>query len=308
MVERHAALRRRAGSATRSTGRPPTASPTGGWFLDDAEIGLPFLERVRASGTRVVAVHKGLGGPIPAASVAAASPRDIGPAAVAFPDLAFLVYHSGYERDPEGEEGPFDPVAERRRPPGREPRRRRCRPRRQRLRGARQHLVPDAAATDRGRARARQAAVAVGPDASSGAPTRSGTGHPAADRRVPHVQDPERMQEEFGYPPLTAETKAKILGVNARAVYGITARRRPARAADRIGWWCCARGSPPRSPRRLRPDRPSGAWVTRQHAVGEAVLAAPGLRQVEPELVVGLLRHAVEEGESLFPQRRRRAR
>ncbi len=44
---------------------------------------------------------------------------------------------------------------------------------------------------------------------------------------------PTRMQEEFGYPPLTVETKAKILGVNARAVYGITdddvarAARRP---------------------------------------------------------------------------------
>ena len=51
---------------------------------------------------------------------------------------------------------------------------------------------------------------------------------------------PTRMQEEFGYPPLTVETKAKILGVNARSVYGITdddvAR---ARAADRnraTGW------------------------------------------------------------------------
>jgi len=33
---------------------------------------------------------------------------------------------------------------------------------------------------------------------------------------------PERMQADFGYPALTADTKAKILGVNARAVYGIT--------------------------------------------------------------------------------------
>jgi hypothetical protein len=33
---------------------------------------------------------------------------------------------------------------------------------------------------------------------------------------------PERMQDEFGYPALTVETKAKILGTNARAVYGIT--------------------------------------------------------------------------------------
>ncbi|MDQ1381233.1 MAG: uncharacterized protein QOJ71_1952, partial [Actinomycetota bacterium] len=62
-------------------GPPTKASPTGGWFLDDEEVGFPFLERVRALGPRIVATHKGLGGPIPAASVAAASPRDIGPAA-----------------------------------------------------------------------------------------------------------------------------------------------------------------------------------------------------------------------------------
>ena len=83
-------------------GPPTKASPTGGWFLDDDEIGLPFLERVDALGPRVVAAHKGLGGPIPEQSVDAASPRDIGPAAAAFPDIRFVVYHSGYERDPDG--------------------------------------------------------------------------------------------------------------------------------------------------------------------------------------------------------------
>ena len=33
---------------------------------------------------------------------------------------------------------------------------------------------------------------------------------------------PERMQAAFGYPALTVETKARILGTNARSVYGIT--------------------------------------------------------------------------------------
>src|SRR4029077_16764599 len=47
-------------------------------------------------------------GPSPEQSLAAASPRDIGPAAAAFPDIAFVVYHSGYERDPDGTEGPYD--------------------------------------------------------------------------------------------------------------------------------------------------------------------------------------------------------
>ena len=89
-------------------GPPTAASPTGGWFLDDEEVGFPFLERVRALGPRLVATHKGLGGPIPDASVAAASPRDIGPAASAFTDIDFVVYHSGYERNPDGQEGPYD--------------------------------------------------------------------------------------------------------------------------------------------------------------------------------------------------------
>ena len=86
-------------------GPPTKASPGGGWFLDDDEIGMPFLGRVDALGPRVVAAHKGLGGPIPEQSVAAASPRDIGPAATAFPGIKFVVYHSGYERDPDGREG-----------------------------------------------------------------------------------------------------------------------------------------------------------------------------------------------------------
>ena len=32
---------------------------------------------------------------------------------------------------------------------------------------------------------------------------------------------PERMQDEFGYPPLTAEVKDRILSTNAAEPYGI---------------------------------------------------------------------------------------
>jgi predicted TIM-barrel fold metal-dependent hydrolase len=48
---------------------------------------------------------------------------------------------------------------------------------------------------------------------------------------------PARMQEEFGYPPLTTDTKAKILGVNARAVYGITDEHLARATADRDRSW-----------------------------------------------------------------------
>ena len=63
-----------------------------GWFLDDEATGVPFLEQVRASGVRRVCAHKGISDLVPTGS-----PRDVGPAAAAFPDLEFLIYHSGYE-------------------------------------------------------------------------------------------------------------------------------------------------------------------------------------------------------------------
>ena len=83
-----------------------THSPSG-WFLDDHDPGAPaigqrFLDACRSTGVPTIAVHKGLSGGNPYAS-----PVDIGPAAVANPDLRFLVYHSGYET--EYTEGPYNP-------------------------------------------------------------------------------------------------------------------------------------------------------------------------------------------------------
>ncbi len=72
-----------------------THAPGPGWsFMDDTgQAFLSTVEEIAATGgTRIVAVHKGISGGDPAAS-----PVDIGPAAVAHPDLRFVVYHSGYE-------------------------------------------------------------------------------------------------------------------------------------------------------------------------------------------------------------------
>jgi len=79
-----------------------------GWFLDDHEpsapvVGQAFIDRARDTGVPIIAVHKGL------ASSPFASPVDIGPAAAANPDVAFLVYHSGYQTGVA--EGPYDPAA-----------------------------------------------------------------------------------------------------------------------------------------------------------------------------------------------------
>jgi len=63
-----------------------------GWFLDDEKIAYPMLERVRKSGVRRFCVHKGL----PLGPVADYNhPRDLIKAAKDFPEIDFLVYHSG---------------------------------------------------------------------------------------------------------------------------------------------------------------------------------------------------------------------
>ena len=63
-----------------------------GWFLDDEKIAYPMLESARKTGVRRFCVHKGL----PLGPVADYNhPRDLVKAAKDFPDIDFLVYHSG---------------------------------------------------------------------------------------------------------------------------------------------------------------------------------------------------------------------
>jgi len=205
-------------------GPPTSAAPGGGWFLDDDEVGAPFLDRVRALGPRIVATHKGLGGPTPEASVATASPRDIGPAAAAFPDIAFVVYHSGYERDPTTEEGPYDAGAP--------------------ARGV-DRLVRSLEEAHVGTGanvyaelgttwflmlrRPVEAAHVLGKLLRALGPDRVvwgtdsvwyGSPQPLIDA-FRAFEIPERMCERHGYPALTADVKERILSRNARELYQI---------------------------------------------------------------------------------------
>lgn len=63
-----------------------------GWFVDDEKVAYPMLEKARALGIKRFCVHKGLPlGPIADYN----HPRDLIKAAKDFPDIDFLVYHSG---------------------------------------------------------------------------------------------------------------------------------------------------------------------------------------------------------------------
>lgn len=204
-----------------------------GWQLDDDEFGMPFLEEARRVGVPLVCAHKGLSG-----LVDAGSPRDVGPAAKAFPDIKFLVYHSGYE--PGMAEGPYTEETS--------------------------HLgvnrllksMKDAGLT-RGSnvyaelgttwfctlARPEDAAhtlgklllhlgednVVWGTDSIWYGPTQ-----PVLDSFWA-FQIPDSMCEEFGYPKLTPEIKRKIVSANPARVYGIDLDQLAVAAAtDDLSW------------------------------------------------------------------------
>jgi Predicted metal-dependent hydrolase of the TIM-barrel fold len=221
MVEWSSGLRPSAWKVYTLAGPPTAASPTGGWFLDDTEIGTPFLERVQAVGPRIVCAHKGLGGPIPDASVAAASPRDIGPAAAAFPDLTFVVYHSGYERNPDGEERAFNAID----PSGVDRLIASCA---QYGIGAHGNVYAELGSTwFLILRRPVEAAHVLGKLLAHFGPERIlwgtdstwyGSPQPLIDA-FRAFTIPERMQEEFGYPALTDSVKDRILGANAARIY-----------------------------------------------------------------------------------------
>lgn len=72
----------------------PGGGVTGFW-LDDPEVGIPFIERGREVGVKVFCCHKGL--PLPGFDNNYGDPKDIGVVAARYPDTTFVVYHSAYQ-------------------------------------------------------------------------------------------------------------------------------------------------------------------------------------------------------------------
>jgi predicted TIM-barrel fold metal-dependent hydrolase len=64
------------------------------WFLDDEKVAYPFWEKTRALGIKNCCVHKGL--PLSAFNEKACRPLDVEKAAKDWPDLNFILYHSGF--------------------------------------------------------------------------------------------------------------------------------------------------------------------------------------------------------------------
>jgi predicted TIM-barrel fold metal-dependent hydrolase len=79
-------------------------SGKGFWMTDD--VGVAFVDKAQKLGVRNICIHKGLDfGP---RSYEHSTCRDIGPIARQFPDMNFLIYHSGFVSSKA--EGPYDPA------------------------------------------------------------------------------------------------------------------------------------------------------------------------------------------------------
>jgi uncharacterized protein len=191
-----------------------------GWFLDGSDgsdIGPRFIRTAADLGVPVIAVHKGFSG-----GSRFAAPTDVGPAARDNRDVTFTIYHSGFES--EGAEGPYDDATK-----------------------------------DRGvnRLITSLRAAGIGPGenvmAELGSTWRALMGRPdeaahVLGKLLVHVGEDNilwgtdsiwygspqdqiqafrafeitpSLQEQHGYPALTAAIKAKILGLNAARVYGV---------------------------------------------------------------------------------------
>jgi predicted TIM-barrel fold metal-dependent hydrolase len=76
-----------------------------GFFLSDEDTGIPYIEKARELGVRNICIHKGI--PFGRESYEHSLCDDIGVVAKRYPDVNFLIYHSGYV--PGQPEGPYDP-------------------------------------------------------------------------------------------------------------------------------------------------------------------------------------------------------
>lgn len=207
-----------------------THSPAGaGFWLDDRDptrpqVGEDYIRTVAEIGPPIIAVHKGFG-----AGQETSSPADVGPAAAAHPDVTFVIYHAGFEASvPEGPYDPDDPqgvdrlIASVERA-GLGP-------------GANVHAElgstwrtvmgdPDAAAHVLGKL-----LVAFGEDNVVWGTDSIWYGSPQDQIEAFRAfRITEEYQERFGYPALTDEVKAKILGLNSARLYGVEPESGPCR-------------------------------------------------------------------------------
>jgi predicted TIM-barrel fold metal-dependent hydrolase len=211
-----------------------------GFFLDD-ETGIRFVEEARNLGVKVICVHKGL--PFGPESYEHSQCRDIGPIAKRFPDVSFLVYHSGFVTEVEekayGQNAGGDGIDTL------------IRSLEENGVGPGSNVYAELGSTWRFLMRdPEQAAHAVGkllkhcgPDNVLWGTDSIWYGSPQDQIQAFRAfQIAPEFRERHGYPEITPELRAKIFGLNAMRPYAISAEemklraRRDAVAGERLAY------------------------------------------------------------------------
>jgi predicted TIM-barrel fold metal-dependent hydrolase len=194
-------------------------------WLNTPERGVPFIDKARSLGIGVIAAHRGISQN--GDYLSAGSPRDLVEAASLHPDMLFLAYHSGWERDSD-ENHPYDPMVDPAELRGVD----------RFVRAMEEFSLPangsnvyaELGSTWHNlRSSPEQAAHAlgkllrfVGEDRVIYGTDSVFTGTPEGQiAALRAFQIPEPLREMYGYPEITPELRRKILGLNAAPIYGV---------------------------------------------------------------------------------------
>jgi hypothetical protein len=190
-----------------------------GFFLSD-DVGIRFIEKARKLGVKNIAVHKGL--PFGSQSYEHSQCSDIGVVAKRFPDVNFLIYHSGfvtgvweqaYEPGRDGIDTLVSSLQKNSVPPG-------------------SNVYAELGSTWRFLMRdPEQAAHAIGKLLLSVGANNILWGTDSIWYGSPQdqiqafrtFQIAPALREKHGYPEITPDLRAKIFGRNAARVYGLSA-------------------------------------------------------------------------------------
>lgn len=246
------------------------------WWLDDERVAYPFWEKTQKLGVKNVCVHKGL--PLGVFNEKHCHPKDVTKAARDWPGLNFIIYHSGFrglevlaaERDPRSIPWISDLLKDLESAPEVENVYFELGSTFNQLSA----FAPDACMHMLG-----QMLQVVGAERILWGTDSIWSGSPQSQiERFRRLRIKDELIEKYGYPQLTDEIRAKILGLNAARLFEVdpSAKRReiehdrfaslrreylknPRPSNTQYGWvWEDAQGAPPELPMQYPGPNSSG--------------------------------------------------
>lgn len=212
------------------------------WFLDDEKVAYPFWERTKKLGVKNVCVHKGL--PLGFFNEKACMPLDVEKAAKDWPDLNFIIYHSGYRGLGAIARGTGEKVEDKKTDDPQEifwisDLLRAIK--RSNLKNVYFELgstfnMTSAANPTICQHMLGQMMQVAGADHILWGTDSIWNGSPQSQiERLRRLKMPDELRKKHGYPDLTDEVKNQILGLNAAKVFGIDVKaKRQAIKADKL--------------------------------------------------------------------------